>query len=204
MDALTLSDVSRLDDPFELFAAWLEEAGATEVNDPNAMTLATVGLDGLPDARVVLLKGVDRRGLAFFTNGDSAKGAELAANPQAAAVFHWKSLRRQVRARGGVEPVSNADADAYFASRSRDSQIGAWASRQSQPLESREVFEDAVQRIAARYLDVAVPRPPHWCGYRIVPTHLEFWCDRPHRLHERLLFHREDPHSGWAKTLLYP
>lgn len=204
MDELRLRDLSLADEPLDLFAAWMQEAIAAEVNDPNAVALATVDAQGMPDVRMVLLKGTDSRGFAFYTNQESVKGGQLAANPQAAFALHWKSLRRQVRARGTIEPVAAKEADAYFASRSRDSRIGAWASRQSRPLESHRVFEDAFAAYDAKYPGDSVPRPPYWIGYRIVPVQLEFWCDRPHRLHERRLFRR--PHRGapWDSTLLYP
>ena len=185
-----------------LFAAWLKDATAAEPRDPTAMTLATVDADGLPDARMVLLKGADERGFVFYTNTDSAKGRELDAHPAAALVFHWKSSNRQIRVRGPVERVSAQEADTYFATRPKQAQIGAWASKQSAPLESRLAFEKAVALYAAKYALGDVPRPPNWSGYRIVPTQIEFWQDRPFRLHDRLVFHRAD--RGWRTEKLYP
>jgi pyridoxamine 5'-phosphate oxidase len=195
-------------DPFALFAAWLDEASKKELNDPNAMALATADADGLPNVRMVLLKGVDDRGFVFYTNLESQKGQELAANPKAALCFHWKSLRRQVRVRGLVESVTPEEADAYYASRPRDSRIGAWASQQSRPLESRFALEKAVARYAARYAIGDVPRPPYWSGFRIMPQSVEFWQDRPFRLHDRLRFERvpasPDQPVRWTTTRLYP
>ncbi|GLK79841.1 pyridoxamine 5'-phosphate oxidase [Methylopila turkensis] len=197
------SDFHATDDPFATFAAWMEEAKASEPNDPNAMALATVDADGLPDVRMVLLNGLDRRGLVFFTNSESAKGVELAGQPKAAVVFHWKSLRRQIRARGPVEPVSAEEADAYFATRPRISRLGAWASRQSRPLGSRAELEEAVAARDAEFGAAEPPRPPHWKGYRIVPTSFEFWQDMPFRLHDRAVFDRA-PDGSWTRTRLYP
>ncbi len=191
------------DDPHQLFDAWFAEAKAGEPNDAEAMTLATAGADGRPSARMVLLKGHDRRGFVFYTNSESRKGGELAANPQAALLFHWKSLRRQVRIEGRVVPADAAEADAYFATRSRDSQLGAWASDQSRPLESRALFEARYAALTADHAGKDVPRPPHWWGYRLVPDRIEFWSDRPHRLHERRLFTVERD-GRWTEGLLYP
>lgn len=197
-------DFSERDDPFALFAEWLQEATASEPNDPNAMALATADADGLPNVRMVLLKGFNAEGFVFYSNAESQKGREIAANPQAAVVFHWKSLRRQVRLRGPLHAVSDAESDAYFDSRPRDSRIGAWASQQSRPLESRFALEKAVAKYAARYAVGNVPRPPYWRGWRIVPTYLEFWHDRPFRLHERSIFQRADAHAPWTRTRFYP
>lgn len=190
-------------DPHALFDAWFAEAKAGEPNDAEAMTLATAGADGRPSARIVLLKGHEGGGFVFYTNSESRKGGELAGNQAAALLFHWKSLRRQVRIEGRVAPASAAEADAYFASRARDSQLGAWASDQSRPLESRPLFEARFAALAADYAGREVPRPPHWWGYRLVPDRIEFWSDRPHRLHERRLF-LPGPDGGWAESLLYP
>lgn len=190
-------------DPHALFDAWFAEARASEPNDPEAVALATAGPDGRPSVRMVLLKGHDPRGFVFYTNSESRKGGELAANPQAALLFHWKSLRRQVRVEGRVSPVSDAEADAYFASRSRDSRLGAWASDQSRPLASRELFEERYAKLAAEHEGRDVPRPPHWWGYRLVPDRIEYWSDRPHRLHERRLF-TVGPDGSWTEGLLYP
>lgn len=192
------------DDPFERFAAWFAEAKAAEPNDPNGMCLATAGADGLPDARMVLMKDWDRDGFVFYTNAESQKGQELAENMQAAGLFHWKSLRRQVRFRGPVTIVSDAQSDAYFDSRPRDSRIGAWASQQSRPLESRFALEKAVALYAAKYAIGAVPRPPYWKGFRIQPTSFEFWQDKPFRLHERVQFRRASASDPWSVTRLYP
>lgn len=191
------------DDPHQLFDTWFAEAKAAEPNDPDAMTLATASADGRPSARIVLLKGHDARGFVFYTNSESRKGGELAANPQAALVFHWKSLRKQIRVEGRVEPVCTEEADTYFATRSRDSQLGAWTSDQSRPLESRDRFEARYAAIAADHQGRTVPRPPHWWGYRLVPDRIEFWSDRPHRLHERRLF-TLGPEGCWSEGLLYP
>jgi pyridoxamine 5'-phosphate oxidase len=190
-------------DPFALFEEWLAQARLSEPNDPEAMALASVGADGQPSVRMVLLKGHGPGGFVFYTNQLSRKGAELAANPRAALLFHWKSLRRQVRIEGAVEPVTEAEADAYFATRSRDSQLGAWASDQSRPLESRELFEERFRDVEARFAGGDVPRPPHWSGYRVRPSRIEFWNDRAHRLHERRLF-EPDGAGGWRENLLYP
>ncbi|MNN43276.1 Pyridoxine/pyridoxamine 5'-phosphate oxidase [compost metagenome] len=189
-------------EPFGLFAEWLEAAKAAEPNDANAMTLATLDAEGMPDARIVLLKDVDARGFTFFSNQESAKGEQLWAHPAAALVFHWKSLRRQVRVRGVVEPVSAAEADAYFASRARESRIGAWASDQSRPLDSRAVLEARVAEQTENFDGQDVPRPDRWSGWRIVPQQVEFWRDRAFRLHDRLRFERDG--DAWLRTRLWP
>ena len=189
-------------DPLALFETWFAEARLGEPHDADAMTLATADADGRPSARMVLLKGCDPRGFVFYSNSRSRKGDELAANPRASLLFHWKSLRRQVRIEGAVEPVSDAEADAYFATRSRDSQLGAWASDQSSEMESRDLFEARYLALVEEYEGRDVPRPPYWWGYRVTPERLEFWTDRPHRLHERRLFVRRG--DGWAESLLYP
>ena len=189
-------------DPHLLFDAWFAEAKAGEPHDAEAMALATATADGRPSVRMVLLKGHDERGFVFYTNSRSRKGEELAANARAALLFHWKSLRRQVRIEGKVAPVAPLEADAYFASRSRDSQLGAWASDQSRPMVSREDFERRYAQLADAHQGKQVPRPPHWCGYRVAPDRIEFWTDRPHRLHERRLFTRAG--TGWTEGLLYP
>jgi pyridoxamine 5'-phosphate oxidase len=201
---LTSGDFTEADEPWRLFAAWFEEAVRREPADPNAMALATVDADGLPNVRMVLLKGVDDRGFVFYTNLESSKGRELERAPRAALVFHWKSLTRQVRVRGTVEQVTDAEADAYFATRPRLAQIGAWASRQSEPLESRLAFEKAVARYTTKYVVGPVPRPPFWNGFRVVPQAIEFWHDRPFRLHDRIEFRRSRPGEPWTKTRLYP
>jgi pyridoxamine 5'-phosphate oxidase len=192
------------EEPFGLFSAWFDDAVRAEPSDPTAMALATVDADGLPNVRMVLLKGLDDRGFVFYTNTESPKGRELAAVPKAAAVFHWKSLKRQVRLRGSVECVTDAEADAYFATRPKGSQIGAWASKQSTPMEDRFALEKAVALYTVKYAIGTVPRPPYWNGYRIVPVAMEFWHDRPFRLHERIEFRRADPDAPWVKTRLYP
>jgi pyridoxamine 5'-phosphate oxidase len=192
------------DDPFSLFKEWMGLARVKEPEDPNAMALATADGDGFPDVRMVLLKGVDEQGFVFYTNLESDKGEELKQNPRAALCFHWKSLRRQIRVRGAVTPVSDAEADDYFASRARDSQIGAWASRQSRQLETRFELEKQVAVYAAKFGLGKVPRPPHWSGFRIVPTRIEFWRDRPFRLHDRLVFERDTPTALWRTKRLYP
>lgn len=198
------ADVHAVDDPFATFEAWLGDARASEPNDPNAMALATVDTDGLPDVRMVLLNGYDRRGFVFYTNVGSAKGRELVDQPRAAAVFHWKSLRRQVRVRGPVERVAPQEADEYFASRPRLSRIGAWASKQSRPLASRAELEQAVAEREAEFEGRDPPRPGWWTGFRIVPTSIEFWLDMPFRLHDRAVFSRADPRGAWKRTRLYP
>ena len=190
------------DDPFALFDSWFAEARASEPNDSNAMALATTTPDGHPSLRMVLLKGHGPDGFIFYTNLDSRKGGELAANPHVALLFHWKSLRRQIRIEGPATPVDDATADAYFATRSRDSQLGAWASDQSRPLASREVFMARFDDVAARFEGGDVPRPPHWSGYRLMAERIEYWQDREHRLHERRLFERDG--NGWREGLLYP
>jgi pyridoxamine 5'-phosphate oxidase len=200
---LASGDFCEADDPFQLFSVWFEEAARSEPADPNAMALATVDADGMPNARMVLLKNMNEHGFVFFTNSSSIKGCELDACPRAALVFHWKSLKRQVRVRGSVESVTTVEADNYFACRPRQSQIGAWASQQSMPIESRSALEDAVRVYAAKYPDV-VPRPPHWCGYRIVPEAIEFWHERPFRLHDRIAFKRTSAGDPWTKARLSP
>ena len=195
-------DEMRTRDPIAIFEEWLAEAEEREPNDPTAMSLATVDGEGRPSVRMVLLKGVDQRGFAFYTNVDSRKGQELALRRQVALCFHWKSLRRQVRVEGTVEPVGTDEADAYFASRARESQVGAWASDQSRPLDSRETLEARAAEVEARFAGRPVPRPPNWSGFRVVPVAIEFWRDRPHRLHDRVRFTRMD--DGWATERLYP
>lgn len=190
-------------EPFALFVRWLGEAKAKEPSDPNGMALATADASGFPDVRMVLLKNIDT-GFVFYSNGESAKGRQLEANPRAALCFHWKSLRRQVRARGVIEPVSEAEADAYFASRDHGARIGAWASQQSRPLEDRLALEKRIAEFAFKYGPGAVPRPPYWRGFRLVPLSIEFWRDRPFRLHDRLAFTRPAPGGDWAKSRLYP
>jgi pyridoxamine 5'-phosphate oxidase len=201
---LTDGDFAAAGEPLRLFAKWLDDATGSEPADPNAMALATVDADGLPDVRMVLMKGYDREGFIFYTNMDSQKGRQLEARPKAALLFHWKTRSRQVRLRGPVERVSDAEADTYFATRSRLSQIGAWASKQSSPLENRLAFEKAIARFTARFAVGTVPRPPNWSGFRIVPMSIEFWEDRPFRLHERVNFHRDRQGAPWNKTRLYP
>ena len=202
--SLTSGDFTAAEEPFALFAEWFAEAAKAEPNDPNAMALATVDASGLPDVRMVLMKGYDSDGFVFYSHIASQKGRELATNPKAALLFHWKSLRRQVRIRGTVAPVTEAEADAYFATRPKQAQIGAWASRQSQPLESRFAFEQAIARIAAKYIVSDVPRPPGWSGWRIAPASMEFWHDRPFRLHDRIEFRRDATGQKWSKTRMYP
>ena len=197
-------DIFTRDDPFALFVDWLEHAKAREPNDPNAMALSTADAEGFPDVRMVLLKDVDARGFVFYTNTESQKGNQLADNARAALCFHWKSLRRQVRVRGVVSQVSAEEADAYFNSRARDSRIGAWASKQSRPLESRFALEKAVAGYAAKFNIGDIPRPQFWTGYRIAPVRMEFWRDRAFRLHDRLVFERTDPTASWTTSRLYP
>jgi pyridoxamine 5'-phosphate oxidase len=189
-------------DPFALFDEWFAAARESEPNDPDAMAFASADAEGRPSVRMVLLRRAGPEGFGFFTNLDSRKGRELLANPNGALAIHWKSLRRQVRAEGPVEVVSDAEADAYFARRGRDSQVGSWASDQSRPLESRELFERRYSEMQARFQGEQVPRPPRWSGFRLVPERIEFWTDRPHRLHERRLFTRDG--DGWNEGLLYP
>ena len=200
-------DFTTAPEPLALFEDWFADAVAKEMNDPNAMALATVDESGMPNVRMVLLKGLDEastdsRGFVFFTNITSAKGRELTSVGKAALCFHWKSLRRQVRVRGTITVVSDAEADAYFATRPRGSRIGAWASDQSQPLDSRAALEGAVSALEQTYADKTIPRPPHWTGFRLTPVAIEFWHDRPFRLHDRVLFTRSA--EGWSKTRLYP
>jgi pyridoxamine 5'-phosphate oxidase len=189
-------------DPYAIFAEWMAEATASEVNDPNAMCLATCSPDGRPSARMVLLKGVDPRGFVFYTNLESRKGTELATNPQAALCFHWKSLARSIRVEGQVEPVTQAEADAYYASRSRGSRIGAWASRQSRPLEGRFALEKAVAEYTMKFGISEIPRPAHWSGFRVLPARIEFWRDMPFRLHERRVFTATA--NAWTTEALFP
>jgi pyridoxamine 5'-phosphate oxidase len=202
-------DFADSEEPFALFEAWFADATQHEPNDPNAFALATVDANGLPNVRMVLLKGLDEahadpRGFVFYTNFESAKGRELLGSPKAAMCFHWKSLRRQVRVRGLVSTVSDAEANAYFASRARGSRIGAWASQQSRPLESRFALEKAVAGVTARYPIGDIPRPPYWSGFRIAPLEMEFWHDRPFRLHERVVFRRASVAEPWSRSRLYP
>lgn len=192
------------EEPFSLFQQWFAEAAGAEVNDPNAMAIATAGSDGLPNVRMVLLKSWDEDGFVFYTNSESRKGRELEENMNAAAVLHWKSLRRQVRLRGPVQAATAEEADDYFASRARESRVGAWASQQSRPLSDRAELEDAVARADARFAEGEIPRPEYWNGYRIKPVYLEFWSDRPYRLHDRLVFERDKPESSWRRCRLYP
>jgi pyridoxamine 5'-phosphate oxidase len=199
---LTRDDFTAADEPFRLFATWMDEATKSEPNDPNGVALATVDADGMPNVRMVLLKGFDEQGFVFYTNFESAKGKEILASMKAAMCFYWKSLRRQIRVRGNVQVVTEAEADAYFATRHRSSRIGAWASKQSRPLESRFALEKAVAEYTLKYAVGEIPRPQHWSGFRLVPTTIEFWQDRPFRLHDRVVFSRAA--GGWEKARLYP
>jgi pyridoxamine 5'-phosphate oxidase len=192
------------EDPIPLFEGWMAEATKTEPNDPNAVCLATATPDGRPSARMVLLKGVDGRGFVFYTNLESRKGGELTANPHAAMCFHWKTLQRSVRVEGAIEPVSAEEADAYYASRARGSRIGAWASRQSRPLEGRFALEKAVAEYTLKFGVGEIPRPDFWSGFRLLPARIEFWRDMPFRLHERRVFHRAAGGAGWELEMLYP
>ena len=201
---LTSGDFTEADEPLRLFTAWFSDATRSEPADPNAMTLATVDADGLPNARMVLLKEFDERGFVFYTNLDSQKGRELDAAPKGALVFPWKSRSRQVRLRGPITRVEDAEADAYYATRPRLAQIGAWASKQSAPLESRMAFEKAIAFYMAKFAVGTIPRPPHWSGFRLLPLTIEFWQDRPYRLHDRIEFRRGGPDEPWSKTRLYP
>ena len=192
------------DDPFILFKSWMTQAEASEPNDPNAMALATADANGVPNVRMVLLKGVDASGFVFYSNAGSIKGGELAQNSHAAINFHWKSLRKAVRVQGTVAQVSDAEADAYFATRPKDSQIGAWASPQSRPMEGRFVFEKSLAEYGVKYALCKVPRPPYWTGWRITPLRIEFWRDRPFRLHDRLVYRRDDAEAAWRTVRLFP
>jgi pyridoxamine 5'-phosphate oxidase len=199
-----VAEIGHDQDPYSVFADWLALAKKSEPNDPNAMALATADSAGLPDVRMVLLKDVDAQGFVFYTNLESAKGLQLTANPQAALCFHWKSLRRQVRVRGAIVAVPDDEADAYFASRARDSRIGAWASAQSRPLEDRFALERSVAAHALKFGVGEVPRPAFWSGFRLLPTRIEFWRDKPFRLHDRLVFERAATDQNWSTSKLYP
>ncbi|MBB6482971.1 pyridoxamine 5'-phosphate oxidase [Rhizobium lusitanum] len=201
---LTSGDFTEQNEPFTLFATWLREAETTEPNDPNAVALATVDKDGLPNVRMVLLKGFDSDGFVFYTNFESQKGQEILSQKKAAMCFHWKSLRRQVRLRGLVEVVTDKEADEYYKTRARGSRIGAWASKQSRPLEGRFALEKAVAEYTARYAIGDIPRPPYWSGFRIRPLSIEFWHDRQFRLHDRIEFRRDVPEGAWQKVRMYP
>lgn len=203
-EELTNGDFTEASKPFLLFEEWLEDAKAKELNDPNALALSTVDPDGMPNIRMVLLKGFDERGFVFYTNFESAKGQELLSTPKAAMCFHWKSLRRQVRVRGPISVVEHDEADEYYQSRPRGSRIGAWASKQSRSLESRFALEKEVAKYTAKFAIGEIPRPDHWSGFRLEPTEIEFWHDRPFRLHDRIVFRRENPSDDWAKDRLYP
>jgi pyridoxamine 5'-phosphate oxidase len=204
LNALSSSDFTEAIDPFPLFRQWFAEAAEKEVNDPDAITLATVDASGMPDARAMLCKQVDERGFVFYTNAESAKGGEIAANPKAAILYHWKSLRRQVRARGPLAKLSDADSDAYFASRPRLSRIGAWASQQSRPLDSRSKLLGAVALLTAKFGVGEIPRPPYWGGFRLTPVQIEFWQDHQYRLHDRIRFTRDGEGEPWRRQRLYP
>lgn len=192
------------DDPFTLFAEWFKDAGESEPNDPSAMSIASVDADGMPNVRMVLMKDFDECGFVFYTNFESQKGEEILGQPKAALCFHWKSLRRQIRIRGTVTVVTDEEADAYFNSRERGSRIGAWASQQSRPLEGRFALEKAVAKYAAKHAIGTVPRPEYWSGFRVAPLYMEFWHDRPFRLHDRVVFRRNTPDEDWARSQLYP
>ena len=198
------ANFTEADAPFSLFTDWLADAEKSEPNDPNAMSIASVDETGMPNVRMVLLKGFDEKGFVFYTNFESAKGREILGQGKAAINFHWKSLRRQVRIRGHVETVSDEEADEYFASRARDSRIGAWASEQSRPLESRFALEKSIAKYVGKFITGKIPRPPHWSGFRVKPIYMEFWHDRPFRLHDRIVFTRDSLMSDWNKTRLYP
>jgi len=201
---LTSRDISEATDPFVTFQEWLSEAEKSEPNDPNATALASVDADGLPNVRMVLLKGFDERGFVFYTNFESQKGEEIIGQKKAAMCFHWKSLRRQVRVRGEIEIVTDQEADDYYKSRARGSRIGAWASKQSRPLESRFALEKEVAKYTAKFAIGEIPRPEHWSGIRIIPTYIEFWKDGMFRLHDRIIFSRQDANADWDKTRFYP